>query len=111
MIEGDLSKCFDTIDHNKLMNLIEKKILDRQFTRLIRQSLNKGYMEFKTIHHNIAGTPQGSIISPILANIFLHELDLFVNSLKDAFDKGTRARNTPLLHLRNEKQMEYNQLK
>jgi retron-type reverse transcriptase len=101
MIEGDLSKCFDTIDHNKLMNLIEKKILDRQFTRLIRQSLNTYYMEFKTIQNNIAGTPQGSIISPILANIFLHELDLFVNYLKDAFDKGTRASNTP----------EYNQLR
>lgn len=95
MIEGDLSKCFDTIDHNKLMILIEKKILDPQFTRLIRQTLNTGYMEFKTIQHNIAGTPQGSIISPILANIFLHELDSFVISLKGDFDKGSRAKNTP----------------
>jgi group II intron reverse transcriptase/maturase len=95
MIEGDISKCFDTIDHNKLMNLVEKKILDRQFTRLIRQTLNAGYMEFKTIKHNIAGTPQGSIISPILANIFLHELDLFITSLKANFDKGIRAQNTP----------------
>ena len=94
MIEGDLSKCFDTIDHPKLMALIENKILDQQFTRLIRQSLKAGYLEFRVIQPNIAGTPQGSIISPILANIFLHELDLFVNNLKTNFDIGTRAKNT-----------------
>ncbi len=94
MIEGDLSKCLNTIDLNKLMSLIEKKILDRQFTRLIRKTLNTGYMEFKSLKHNIAGTPQGSIISPILANILLHELDLFIISLKVGFDKGIRAKNT-----------------
>lgn len=87
IIEGDISKCFDSIDHRLLMNLIEKKILDRRFTNLIRKSLVAGYFDFKHYHSNIAGTPQGSIISPILANIFLHQLDVFAHQLKKEFDK------------------------
>jgi group II intron reverse transcriptase/maturase len=94
IIEGDITKCFDTIDHNKLMNIVEYKILDRQFTKLIWKSLKAGYFEFKRLNHNIIGTPQGSIISPILSNIFLHQLDIFVDKLRVDFDKGNRARNT-----------------
>lgn len=90
-IEGDISKCFDSIDHKKLLSLIESKILDRRFTNLIRKSLKAGYFEFKNLKYNIAGTPQGSIVSPILANIFLHQLDEYVYELKKGFDKG----NTP----------------
>ena len=94
MIEGDISKCFDSINHDKLMLIIENKILDRQFTKLIRKSLKAGYFEFKQYKHNIVGTPQGSIISPILSNIFMHQLDVFVDDLKSNFEKGKRARNT-----------------
>nr|CRX66588.1 putative reverse transcriptase protein [Axinella verrucosa] len=94
MIEGDISKCFDSIDHGLLMAIIEKKIKDRQFTKLIWKSLRAGYFEFHTIRHNIAGTPQGSIISPILSNIFMHQLDVFVEEMKAEFDRGSRARNT-----------------
>jgi len=94
VIEGDIAKCFDTIDHTKLMNLIENKILDRQFTKLIWKSLRAGYFEFKNIQHNIIGTPQGSIISPILSNIFMHQLDVFIASLSTEFNIGTRAKNT-----------------
>ncbi len=94
MIEGDISKCFDSIDHKKLMNLIEDKILDRQFTKLIWKSLKAGYLEFRRYQHNIAGTSQGSIISPILSNIFLHQLDVFVENLQINFEKGSRPRNT-----------------
>jgi group II intron reverse transcriptase/maturase len=94
VIEGDISKCFDSIDHHKLMSLIEHKILDRKFTRLIWKCLRVGYFEFRQYSHNIAGTPQGTIISPILSNIFLHQLDVFVESLKKDFDIGTRAKNT-----------------
>lgn len=92
MIEGDIEKCFDSINHSLLMNLIEKKIRDRRFTRLIWKSLRAGHMETKTIKHNIIGTFQGSIISPILANIFLHELDLFILSIKKEFDKGDHSK-------------------
>lgn len=92
VIEGDISKCFDSIDHQKLMNLIEKKILDKQFTKLIWKSLRCGYFEFARYERNIVGTPQGSIISPILSNIYLHQLDVEIQILKDKFDKGTRPR-------------------
>lgn len=91
VIEGDLAKFFDTISHSKLMKLVENKITDRNFTKLIWKALTAGYFEFKIYKSNIVGTPQGSIVSPILANIFLHQLDLFVHSLKKEFDKGTRA--------------------
>lgn len=88
-IEGDMNKCFDSIQHRKLMDLIEYKIKDRQFTKLIFKSLRAGYFEFKIYKSDIVGTPQGSIISPILSNIYLHQLDVYVNSLKKEFDIGT----------------------
>jgi group II intron reverse transcriptase/maturase len=93
-IEGGISKCFDSIDHHKLMLLIEAKIADRRFTRLVWKSLRAGYMEFTQYRHNIVGIPQGSVISPILANVFLHELDKFAATLKTDFDRGTKARRT-----------------
>jgi group II intron reverse transcriptase/maturase len=91
-IEGDISKCFDNVDHHKLMHLIELKIKDQQFNKLIWKSLRAGYYVFKIRKTNIVGTPQGSIISPILSNIFLHQLDVFVHSLKTEFDKGNKPK-------------------
>jgi group II intron reverse transcriptase/maturase len=98
LIEGDIYKCFDSIEHNKLMNLIERKISDRRFTHYINKALKAGYFEFITYKHNIAvfGTPQGSIISPLLANIFLHQLDEFIASLKEIFDKGEKPQINPI---------------
>ena len=94
VIEGDISKCFDSIDHNKLMELIESKIKNRKFTRLIWKSLKAGYFEFKVYSNNFAGTPQGSIISPILSNIFMSLLDNHVNGLKTSFDKGKKTKGS-----------------
>lgn len=91
VIEGDLAKFFDTISHQKIMQIIENKIKDRRFTKLIRKALKAGYLAFGRPKINIVGTPQGSIVSPILANIFLHQLDLFVLSLKNEFDCGMKA--------------------
>lgn len=92
VIEGDISKCFDSIDHHKLMNIIENKITDRRFTKLIWKSLRAGYFEFNVYQHSITGTPQGSIISPLLCNIFMNQLDQFVENLASDFDKGVKPR-------------------
>lgn len=105
VIEGDISKCFDKIDHNLLMKIIENKIIDRRFTNLIWKTLNAGYFEFRTYQHSITGTPQGSIISPILANIFLDQLDKYVEGFAKNYQKGKQARPNPeytkLRYLRN----------
>lgn len=104
LIEGDISKCFDTFDHTILINLISKKINDQRFIQLIWKALRAGYMEFHKTQLSIIGTPQGSIISPLLANIYLHELDKYTQQLKLAYDKGEQAAINPeyrkLEHLR-----------
>lgn len=89
-IEGDISKCFDKIDHNVLIALLRRKIDDERFLNLIRKALNAGYMEFRTPINSIIGTPQGSIISPILSNVYLHELDCFMQNLAMEYNKGER---------------------
>jgi len=88
LIRGDINKCFDNIDHHKLMKIIEKVIIDRKFTRLIWKNLRAGYFEFTLDSMNIIGTPKGNIISPILANIYLDQLDKYVENLKSKFDIG-----------------------
>ncbi len=85
-IEGDISKCFYSIDPKILMEIIGKKIKDRRFTNLIHKALKAGYMELRFFKHSITGTPQGSIVSPILSNIYLNELDKFIDKLKLEFD-------------------------
>jgi group II intron reverse transcriptase/maturase len=104
IVEGDISKCFDTFDHAVLIELISKKISDPRFIQLIRKTLKAGYMEFHTTQPSITGTPQGSIISPILSNIYLHELDKLIEGLKSSYDKGQVAARNPeylkLEHLR-----------
>lgn len=93
-IEGDISKCFDSIPQDQLLILIQAKIRDRQFTKLIAKSLKAGYFEFCYYQHDIAGTPQGSIISPILSNIFLHQLDEYLMDLKVNYDSRSKPRRT-----------------
>jgi group II intron reverse transcriptase/maturase len=95
IIEGDIPKCFDSFDHHILMALLAKRISDERFLNLIWKALRAGYMESHVVQNSLIGTPQGSIISPILANIYLHPLDLFVDKLKRDYDKGTVARRNP----------------
>jgi len=95
-IEGDFTKCFDSINHNKLMDLISVKIRDKRFIRLIWKTIRAGYFDFGVYVNNIVGTSQGSIISPILANIYLNELDNLILKLKSKFDKGNRAKPNPI---------------
>lgn len=94
-IEGDISKCFDSFDHHILMRIIEEKILDRRFTNLIWKSLRAGYFEFKTYQHSIIGTPQGSVISPTLANIYLDRFDKFIEQIQTEYRKGDVSKRNP----------------
>ncbi len=81
VIEGDIKGCFDNIDHSRLIDVLRKRISDERFLNLVRKSLTAGYLEFRTPVNSIIGTPQGSILSPLLANIYMHELDLFVDGI------------------------------
>lgn len=86
-VEGDITGCFDNIDHTRLIGFINEKIKDANLIRLIYKFLKAGYVENWQYHKTFSGTPQGGIISPILANIYLHELDKFVMKLGKEFEK------------------------
>lgn len=86
-VEGDIRGCFDNIDHQKLIGFINDKIKDAKLIQLIYKFLKAGYVENWQYHKTFSGTPQGGIISPILANIYLHELDKFVIKLEKDFEK------------------------
>ena len=90
-VEGDIKGCFDNIDHQILVGLIRNKIKDARIIKLIYKFLKAGYMENWKYHKTYSGTPQGGIISPLLANIYLHELDKFVMKLKEDFDKPNKS--------------------
>jgi group II intron reverse transcriptase/maturase len=77
-IEGDISDCFGSTDHEILMKILGEKIRDNRFLRLIRHMLKAGYMEDWQYHDTLSGTPQGGVLSPLLSNIYLHKLDEFV---------------------------------
>lgn len=101
-VEGDIKGFFDNIDHNVMIDILGKKIKDARFLRLIRKFLNAGYMENNQMHQSYSGTPQGGIVSPILANIYLNQLDEYMAELKARFDKGgTRAYNPDYRKLSN----------
>lgn len=87
-IEGDIKGCFDNINHSVLMDVLNRKIKDVRFLNLIRKFLKAGYLEDWKYHETYSGCPQGGIISPILANIYLNELDLFITKLKKEFNSG-----------------------
>lgn len=94
-VEGDIKGFFDNIDHEIMINILRKRIKDERFINLIRKFLNAGYMEQMELHQSYSGTPQGGIISPILANIYLDQFDKYMAEYKKNFDIGNkRAYNT-----------------
>ena len=93
LIEGDIRACFDELDHRTLVSLLHKKIDDQRFLNLIWKLLNAGYMDLHGIKRDsLIGSPQGGIASPILANVYLHELDEFVEGLRGELEKGQEKR-------------------
>ncbi|MDF0725112.1 reverse transcriptase/maturase family protein [Cytobacillus sp. S13-E01] len=91
-VEGDIKGFFDNINHHTLIKILKRRIKDEKFLRLIWKFLRAGYVYEKQFHHTYGGTPQGGIVSPILANIYLNELDQFMIRTIDAFNTTKRQR-------------------
>lgn len=94
-VEGDIKGFFDAIDHDVMIGILSERIKDERFLRLIRKFLRAGYIEDWKYHGTYSGTPQGGIISPILANIYLDKLDQFMEKMKGSFDHGKIRKSTP----------------
>jgi len=74
-VEGDIKSYFDSIPHQKLMKCVKKRVDDRKIQDIMWKLLRAGVLEKDIYQDTLTGTPQGGIISPLLANIYLHELD------------------------------------
>ncbi len=96
-VEGDIKGCFDNIDHEVLLSVLGEKLHDNRFLRLLKYLLKAGYMEDWKYGHTLSGTPQGGVVSPILANIYLDRLDKYVETvLIPAHTRGTRRKRNPM---------------
>jgi Retron-type reverse transcriptase len=89
LVDVDVTGFFDNIDHGILLGLLAERIADRRFLALIRGMLKAGYVEDWAFRPTYSGTPQGGVVSPLLANIYLHELDRFMERRIAAFHQGT----------------------
>jgi len=98
-LEGDIQACFDAIDHGVLVSLLRKKIRDERFLNLIWKLLRAGYLDLQEARHDsLAGTPQGGLASPILANVYLHELDEKAEEIRVRWERGGKRKHRNPLH-------------
>jgi RNA-directed DNA polymerase len=88
LVEADIKGCFDNLDHGILLSLLARRVDDKPFIRLIRGMLEAGYVEQWTYHRTYSGSPQGGVISPLMANIYLHELDEFMHQQIAGYQTG-----------------------
>ena len=93
-IEGDICGFFDNIDHAVLINILRKRIHDEYFIALLWKFLKAGYVEDWMFHNTYSETPQGSIISPIMSNIYLDELDRYMEIYMKEFERGKRRQKS-----------------
>ncbi len=95
-IEGDISDCFGSLDHEIMVQVLAEKIHDNRFLRLVRNMLKAGYLEDWQYHQTLSGCPQGGVVSPILSNIYLDRLDKFVETvLISEYTRGTVRKMNP----------------
>ena len=99
-IKADITACFEQIDHNQLIDILRERIEDDRFINLIRRFLKAGYIENWKYHNTYSGTPQGSVVSPILTNIYLDKLDQKLAKMGQHYSQGKyRRRNPKQIHL------------
>jgi group II intron reverse transcriptase/maturase len=95
-IEGDIAAYYDSIDHDLLLSILGEKLHDNRFLRLIRELLQAGYLEDWKFHQTYSGVPQGGVVSPILANIYLDRFDKYVEQvLIPAHTRGAKRKPNP----------------
>ncbi|PEK99405.1 group II intron reverse transcriptase/maturase [Bacillus toyonensis] len=94
-IEGDIKGFFDNINHHTLIGILRKRIEDEAFIELIWRFLRAGYMEEWKFHNTFSGAPQGGIISPLLSNIYLNELDQYMMDFIQKFNQGKKRKINP----------------
>ncbi len=94
-IEGDIKGCFDNLDHGVMLDILRKSIHDNRFLRLIENLLKAGYLEDWRYNQTLSGSPQGGVVSPILSNIYLDQLDKYVeNVLIPSHTRGKERKRT-----------------
>lgn len=97
-IEGDIKDFFDNIDHHVLIGILRRRIYDEKFINLIWKFLRTGYVEDWVFHKTYSGAPQGGIISLLLSNIYLNELDQYVEQYIDNYNKGEKRTHNLTYH-------------
>jgi group II intron reverse transcriptase/maturase len=96
LIEGDISDCFGSLDHEVMLSTLSDKIHDHRFLRLLRNMLQAGYLEDWIWNATLSGAPQGGVLSPMLSNIYLHRLDNFVEKvLIPEYNRGAERVKNP----------------
>jgi group II intron reverse transcriptase/maturase len=96
LVEGDIAKFFDTMDHEVLLAILSENIHDQRFLRLVRHLLESGYLEEWRFNTTLSGCPQGGVISPILSNLYLDRLDQYVEHVMiPKYTRGDRRAAHP----------------
>jgi len=96
-VEGDIAQCFDRLDHQVLIKILREKLHDNRFIRLIQQLLEAGYLEEWTYHPTMSGSPQGGVVSPMLSNIYLDQLDKYVEQeVLPMYTQGEKRQRNPV---------------
>ena len=96
-IEGDIKGCFDNIDHEILLKIVGEKIKDKRFLNLVRKLLASGHMENWGDGYTLSGTPQGGVVRPLLANIYMDVFDKWVErELMPRYNYGRKRRKNPV---------------
>lgn len=106
-VEGDIKGFFDNIDHATLIAILRKRIEDEKFIRLIWKFLRAGYLEDWQYHGTYSGTPQGGIVSPLLANIYLNEFDRYMSKYQKDFNAGKERKRNPEYRLIESRRRSY----